>query len=75
MDVEETVLTWREEGATLVDALVAAMVPGVDKVLEEDEIALWFIATTIKSQAIQSISAPSERKTSEKCTYLCHYSR
>ena len=48
MDMEETVLTWREEGATLMDALVAAMVPGVDKVLEEDEIALWFIAITVK---------------------------
>ena len=52
VDVKEVVLTWREEGAILVDALVAAVVP---EVLEEDEeMALWFIVTTAKSQAIQS---------------------
>ena len=45
-------LTSREEGAILVDALVAEVVP---EVLEEDEeMALWFIITTAKSQAIQS---------------------
>ena len=37
MDVEEVVLTWREE-ATLVDALEVAVVPWADeKVLEEEE--------------------------------------
>jgi len=42
------------------ERLVVAIVPGVDEeVLEEDEeMALWFIATTTKSQAIQSINTP-----------------
>ena len=44
----------------IIDALVAAVVPGADEeVLKEDEeLALWFIVTTTKSQAIQSISVP-----------------
>ena len=47
-------------GPTLVDVLVAAVVlRASEEVLEEDgEMALWFIATIAKSQAIQSISAP-----------------
>ena len=42
------------------DALVVAMVPRVnEKVLEDDEeMTLWFIATTAKSQVIQSINVP-----------------
>jgi len=40
----------RDEGATLVDALVATVVLGADEVLEEDEeMALWFIVTIAKS--------------------------
>ena len=76
MDVE-VVLTWREDGAILMDALEVAVALKADKeVLEEDEkMAMWFITTTVKSQAIQSINAPSEKKTSEKCIRLCHYSR
>jgi len=60
VDVEKVVLTWREEGAALINVLVAAVVPGADEeVLKEDEeMALWFIATTAKNQAIQSIGAP-----------------
>ena len=56
---------------------MAAVVPGADKeVLEEDEeMALWFIVTTVKSQAIRSTSAPSEREANERCIRLCHYSR
>ena len=38
MVTEEVMLTWRDEGATLVDILVVTVVPGVnEKVLEEDE--------------------------------------
>ena len=66
------------------DALVVAMVSEVheaileedEEVLEEDEkVSLRFITTTIKSQVIQSINAPSERETSERCACLCHYAR
>ena len=51
-------LTWMDEGATLVDDLVATIVPRVDKKVfeKEKEIVLLFIVTTTKSQAIQSIS-------------------
>jgi len=83
---------WHEgkRGAILVDALVVALVPRTDEeVLEDDEkalwfiattakreeLALWFIATSAKRQAIQSSSAPSERETNERCTRLCHYSK
>ena len=58
-------LCWhgRVEGAILMDVLMAMVVPeGEEEVLEEDEMALWFITTTTKSQIIQSISAPFERK-------------
>ena len=69
MDLEEVVLiTWRNEGAILVDALVAMVVP------EADEMDLLFIVTTAKSQAIQSIRPPFEREPNERCTRLCHYS-
>jgi len=45
-------------------ALEVAVVPRADEeVLEDEQMALWFIATTAKSQAIQNISDPSERKT------------
>ena len=38
MTAEEAVLTWRGEGVTLVDVLIAAMVQRADEeVLEEDE--------------------------------------
>ena len=38
MAAEEAVLIWRDENATLVDALVAMVVPRLDKeVLEEDD--------------------------------------
>jgi len=45
--VEKVVLTWRGEGATLVDILAAVVAPQADKeVFEEyEEMALWFIAT------------------------------
>jgi len=45
---EEVVLTWRDKEATLVDALVAAVVPATDEeVLKEDEeMALWCTAIT-----------------------------
>ena len=42
---------------------------------EDEEMALWFIATTVKSQAIQNICTPSERETNKRCTRLCYYSR
>ena len=42
MDAKEAVLTWKKEGATLVDALKATIVPKTDEevleeILEEDE--------------------------------------
>ena len=49
MDVEEVVLTWTDEGVILVDALVAALVPGADEEVLE-EMALWFIAIVAKTQ-------------------------
>jgi len=56
-----------------VDVFVAVVVSGLDEILEEDEqMALWSIVTTAKSQAIRSISAPSKEKTSNRHTYLCH---
>ena len=56
MDVEEALLTWRDEGTILVDVLVDAMVPEEDEeVLEEDEeMALWNIVTIAKNQTIRS---------------------
>ena len=49
---------------------MVVLVPGAhEEVLYEDEkMALWCIAITVKSQAIQSISAPSEREANERCT-------
>ena len=64
MATEKAVRTWKDKGATLVDVLVAAVVPGADEeVLEEDEkMALWSIVTPTKS--------PSEGEASDRCTYL-----
>jgi len=61
-------------GGYIGGSLVAAMVLGADEeVLEEDKKkTLWSIVTITKSQTMQSISAPSEKKTSERHTYLCH---
>jgi len=75
--MEEVMLTWRVKEATLVDILVAPMVPGVDKVVleEDEEMTLCSIVNTAKNQTIRSISVLSEGKPSEKCTYLCHSSR
>jgi len=47
---EEVMLTWRAEVATLVAALVNVMVPEGDE--EDEEMSLWLIATTARSQAI-----------------------
>ena len=51
---------WRDEEATSVDVLLAAVVPGTDNEdLEEDnEVAMWSIITTAKSQVIRNSSAP-----------------
>jgi len=48
--MKEDMLTWKVEVATL----VAVVVPeGDEEVLEEDEdMGLWFITTTARSQAI-----------------------
>ena len=44
-------LTWRDEGDILVDALVAALIlEAEEEVLEEgEEMTLWFIVTTANS--------------------------
>jgi len=48
VNMEEIMLTWRDEGAILADALMIVVLPKADeKVLEE--MALWFIITTVKS--------------------------
>jgi len=59
-------------GYTLVDVLVAIVVPRADEeVLEDDEeMALWSIVTTAKRQSIRSISAHSKGENNERCTYL-----
>ena len=51
MAEEEVVKTWRADGAILEYVLVAAMVPGSDEEVleEEEEMVLWCIATTAKS--------------------------
>ena len=67
MDVEEIVLTWREDEATPVDALMAATVPGADEeVFEEDEeIALCLLLLLQRTMPYKVSVAPSERKVSE----------
>jgi len=58
------VWTWKDKGATLLDILVDAVVPGADEeVLEEDEkMALWSTIIPTKS--------PSEGEAMERCTYV-----
>ena len=67
---EEAVLKWKDEGSTLVDVLMAAVLLGADEeVLEEDEVALSSIITTTKTQTIQSISASFWRESQRECTF------
>jgi len=73
---EEAVLKWKDEGSTLVDVLMAAVLLGADEeVLEEDEVALSSIITTTKTQTIRSISASFWRESQRECTYLCYSSK
>ena len=68
---QEAVLTWRDEGTTLGDALVVAVVPGAnEEVLGEDnEMTLWCIAIIVKRQDIQNISALLKEKPA-RCAHV-----